>query len=47
MAEILKVYREAVPTLRFIGKRYPDFGHWGGLVRKRLVRYRRKCHGRC
>ncbi len=29
MAEILKVYREAVPALRFIGKRYPDFGHWG------------------
>ncbi len=29
MAEIIKSYREAVPAMRFIGKRYSDFGHWG------------------
>ncbi len=29
MAEIIKVFREHIPTLRFIGKRYDSFGHWG------------------
>jgi len=29
MAEIIKVFKEEIPTLRFIGKKYPDFGHWG------------------
>ena len=29
MAEIIKVYREEIPAMRFIGKSYPNFGHWG------------------
>lgn len=29
MAEIIKVYRETIPPMRFIGKSYPNFGHWG------------------
>ena len=29
MAEIIKVFRDEIPALRFIGKKYPDFGHWG------------------
>ncbi len=29
MAEIIKIFREDIPNLRFIGKRYADFGHWG------------------
>lgn len=29
MAEIIKVYREPIPAMRFIGKKYPNFGHWG------------------
>ncbi len=29
MAEIVKVYKEKVPAMRFIGKKYDDFGHWG------------------
>ncbi len=29
MAEIIKVFRETIPALRFIGKQYEDFGHWG------------------
>lgn len=29
MAEIVKVYREPVPALRFIGKKYPGFTPWG------------------
>lgn len=40
MSEIIKVYRQSVPTLRFIGKKYGDsdrvngtFGkQWGGVV---------------
>ncbi len=28
MAEILKVFKENIPTMRFIGKKYDDFGHW-------------------
>lgn len=30
MAEIKKVFREDVPAMRFIGKKYPDFGGWWG-----------------
>ncbi len=30
MAEIIKVYREEIPALRFIGKKCPDFGGWWG-----------------
>lgn len=30
MPEIVKVFRESVPAMRFIGKRYPDFGGWWG-----------------
>lgn len=30
MAEIIKVFRETVPKMRFIGKKYPDFGAWWG-----------------
>ncbi len=29
MAEIIKVFREKTPNLRFIGKKYNEFGHWG------------------
>lgn len=29
MAEFIKVYKEKVPAMRFIGKKYSDFGHWG------------------
>ncbi len=29
MAEIIKVYREKIPAMRFIGKKYGEFGHWG------------------
>ena len=29
MAEIIKTFEESIPTLRFIGKKYGDFGHWG------------------
>ena len=29
MAEIVQVYRQEVPAMRFIGKRYGDGGHWG------------------
>ncbi len=28
MVEILKVFKENIPTMRFIGKKYDDFGHW-------------------
>ena len=30
MAEITKVFREEIPAMRFIGKKYPDFGGWWG-----------------
>lgn len=30
MAEIIKTYKESVPEMRFIGKKYPDFGGWWG-----------------
>ncbi len=29
MAQIIKVFRECIPALRFIGKQYDSFGHWG------------------
>ncbi len=29
MAQIIKVFRDPVPAMRFIGKRYAEFGHWG------------------
>ncbi len=29
MAEIIKVFKENIPNLRFIGKKYDNFGHWG------------------
>ena len=29
MVEIIKVFKENIPSLRFIGKKYNDFGHWG------------------
>ena len=29
MAEIIKTYREKIPAMRFIGKKYADFGQWG------------------
>ncbi len=29
MAEIIKVFRENIPNMRFIGKKYENFGHWG------------------
>ncbi len=29
MAEIIKVFQEEIPPMRFIGKRYDSFGHWG------------------
>ena len=28
MARIIKVFRENIPSLRFIGKKYDNFGHW-------------------
>ena len=28
MAEIIKVFKENIPTLRFIGKKYNNFCHW-------------------
>ena len=28
MASIIKVFKENVPAMRFIGKKYADFGHW-------------------
>ena len=28
MAEIIRVFAEDIPNLRFIGKRYDGFGHW-------------------
>ncbi len=28
MAEIIKVFKEDIPAMRFIGKRYDEFGHW-------------------
>ncbi len=30
MVKIIKVFREPVPAMRFIGKKYPDFGGWWG-----------------
>mgnify|MGYP001074408679 FL=1 len=30
MAEIIKTFRETVPAMRFIGKKYPNFGGWWG-----------------
>ena len=30
MAEIIKTFKENVPAMRFIGKKYPDFGGWWG-----------------
>ena len=30
MTEIVKVFRDEVPAMRFIGKKYPDFGPWWG-----------------
>ena len=30
MAEIIKTYQEEIPAMRFIGKKYPDFGGWWG-----------------
>ncbi|RKJ21406.1 hypothetical protein D7X48_05505 [bacterium D16-50] len=29
MAEIMKVFKEEVPAMRFIGKKYHDYGGWG------------------
>ena len=29
MAEIIKVFKENIPAMRFIGKKYDSFGHWG------------------
>ncbi|MBO7404570.1 MAG: hypothetical protein J6V24_06375 [Clostridia bacterium] len=29
MTEIVKVFRDPVPAMRFIGKKYADFGGWG------------------
>ncbi len=29
MAEIVRVYRQEIPAMRFIGKKYGDGGHWG------------------
>ena len=28
MAEIKKVFKENIPNMRFIGKKYSEFGHW-------------------
>ncbi len=30
MAEIIKTFKESVPAMQFIGKKYPDFGGWWG-----------------
>ena len=29
MAEIIKAFRDPIPAMRFIGKSYAEFGHWG------------------
>lgn len=29
MDAIIKVFKEEIPSLRFIGKKYDGFGHWG------------------
>ncbi len=29
MTELIKSFRESIPALRFIGKQYEGFGHWG------------------
>lgn len=29
MTEIIKVFRDPVPAMRFIGKKYADYGGWG------------------
>lgn len=29
MTEIIKVFREEIPAMRFIGKKYPDYSGWG------------------
>ncbi|MDE6921688.1 MAG: hypothetical protein K2P89_17575, partial [Lachnospiraceae bacterium] len=29
MAEIMKVFKEEVPAMRFIGKKYHDYSGWG------------------
>ncbi|MBO5271170.1 MAG: hypothetical protein J6B77_10315 [Clostridia bacterium] len=31
MAEIIKAFKEEVPAMRFIGKKYASFGHWGEM----------------
>lgn len=28
MAEIIKIFKEDIPDMRFIGKKYYEFGHW-------------------
>ena len=28
MAEIIKAFKEYIPNMRFIGKKYGEFGHW-------------------
>ena len=28
MAKIIRVVRENLPPVRFIGKKYKEFGHW-------------------
>ena len=30
MAEIIKVFKDPIPAMRFIGKKYPGFGPWWG-----------------
>ena len=30
MAEIIKTFKEEIPAMRFIGKKYPNFGPWWG-----------------
>ena len=30
MAEIINTFKENAPAMRFIGKKYPDFGGWWG-----------------
>ena len=30
MANIIKTFREEIPAMRFIGKKYPNFGPWWG-----------------
>ena len=29
MAEIIKVFREEIPAMRFVGKKYHDYSGWG------------------